>query len=396
MQRSVWAEVSVALALAIPAWIVGGTGRGKSAILRGMATELGFEGMVVIDLPKHTPEDFGGYAMPGSDGYLEEQLRPMLKPAFEQATLVIFEEVSRVTSPRITNALLNLIQERACLDRHFHPSTRIAACWNPADTDSGCGEVLMAFINRGATFELGAKLSIVEREAYLDYLGGGKGAAGQTIAVPDDWGDHLDDARRRMSAVFRTNPDILYDEPGANEPDRKGQPYPTLRSWEFGERIIAACWIAMNDGDLTQSLLGRVVGRSAAAGMMAGLRDLSIDPAKTLAAADQFVLPDRPDKIFATIRAVVDYARSRARTAILDDDMLAAHDWYTRTVTVLVSAAEQGAVAMATEAMFALSAPSNDGTTSVLPPKGWDKGAKAARVFAAAYRMIGLTRSGSA
>jgi hypothetical protein len=131
--------------------------------------------------------------------------------------------------------------------------------------------------------------------------------------LPKDWEKHMPWARTLVAAFANARPDAIVKMP--EEAALRSKPFPTFRSWTMAEKLLAGCKaLGYGLGDTRGALPHDVLAMCVAGcvGPGAGLEFVNYvgeldlpDPEVVLANPDSLKLPDRGDRAFAVLTAVV-------------------------------------------------------------------------------------------
>lgn len=131
--------------------------------------------------------------------------------------------------------------------------------------------------------------------------------------LPEDWERHLVWARTLVAAFANARPAAILQMPDAAA--MRSKPFPTFRSWTQAERLLAACKaLGYGVGDTTGALphdvllkcIAGCVGDGAALEFLTYTSELDLpDPEALLSDPSSMRLPERGDRAFAVLTAVV-------------------------------------------------------------------------------------------
>ena len=115
--------------MGIPILLNGGTGVGKTSIVREVAKELRLP-LIDIRLSTELPENVGGIpkVIP-EDGYFVKVLNKDFSPAFESGAVIFFDELNRSIS-WVRNAVMSVFFERTLGGKKIHPATLVIGAVN--------------------------------------------------------------------------------------------------------------------------------------------------------------------------------------------------------------------------------------------------------------------------
>jgi len=123
--------------LGIPILLNGGTGVGKTSMVRELSEELGLP-LIDVRLATELPENVGGVPQVVDSSYFVKVLNKDFAPAFESGAILFFDEINRSIS-WVRNAAMSVFFERTLGGRKLHPNTLVIGATNTGidfkDTD---------------------------------------------------------------------------------------------------------------------------------------------------------------------------------------------------------------------------------------------------------------------
>jgi len=326
--------VAVAVQSNTPVLLWGEPGTGKTAFVRSLASGLGWPCEIII-AAIHEPADFAGLPVVRETGV--EFVPPAWAVRLARAGrgILFCDEIS-CAPPAVQAGLLRVIHERVVGELTLSGISMVAAA-NPPDQAAGGWDLAAPLANRFCHLDWR-----LEPEAWVS----GMLAGWPTPAIPrlpEGWEAGVPAARALMAAFIRARPHLLLQVP--KEEDRAGRAWPSGRAWDD---MAARLWAAGNAAGVGRDVLALLV--CGCVGDGPGLEFLSWqekldlpDPEELLANPASFRLPDRGDKTFAVLSAVVAAAVGR-----LDGGRWMAA-W-----EILAKAAEEGAADVAAASARAL------------------------------------------
>jgi len=122
--------------------------------------------------------------------------------------------------------------------------------------------------------------------------------------IPADWKDKLPGHRSLMAAFIRHRPSLLLQQP--EDESAAGRAWPSPRSLEMATGLLAACDAARVNGEVRTELLAGSAGEAFALEYHAWVQEQDLpDPEALLADPASGKLPERGDRLFAALGAVV-------------------------------------------------------------------------------------------
>jgi hypothetical protein len=114
--------------LRIPILLNGGTGVGKTTLVREVAEELGLP-MIDVRLATELPENVGGIPRVIDNYYFIKVLNKAFEPAFKTGAVLFLDELNRSIS-WVRNAVMSVFYERTLGGRELHPNTLVIGATN--------------------------------------------------------------------------------------------------------------------------------------------------------------------------------------------------------------------------------------------------------------------------
>jgi hypothetical protein len=300
-----------ALALAVganlPVLLWGAPGIGKSAALTQLAAGLGLPLETVI-ASIHEPSDFAGLPIVGDDPATRGV--PMAPPdwAVRIATaghgLLFFDELSSAP-PAVQAALLRVVLERRVGSLQLPERVRIVAAANPPATAADGWHLSPPLANRFVHLHWTHDPRVVARG-----LGGTWPAASVPVVRPARVPGALARARGIVAGFLTARPGLTHHLPA--DAQSRGGAWPSPRTWEMALRLLTfgdACQVGREA--LGAALTG-AIGDGPGIELLTFAEELDLpDPDRVLARPEAFSLPERGDRQFAFLTAVVAAVQAR-------------------------------------------------------------------------------------
>ena len=296
------AALGAAMAAGVPTVLWGNPGEGKTSVVEAAAAGLGLHLEVVIASVRE-PSDFAGLpVVDSSTGRVrlappEWALRLADAAARGQRPAVFFDEVSCAT-PATQASLLRVICDRVVGDITLPADTVVLAAANPPSVAADGWDLAAPMANRFCHLDWRLPAQVVA-DGFLDAF-----PAPPVPELPEDLTRWLRAAYAQVAAYLRARPtdtSVLPDDRAA-----ASRGFPTPRTWEYAARLMAVCAAAGLSEDARRLVVAGVVGDAAALQLLGFLDALDLpDPEQILAAPDALVLPERGDRAYAVLAAVV-------------------------------------------------------------------------------------------
>jgi hypothetical protein len=298
--------LSVVIQSGVPGIAWGKPGTGKTSWIKEFAEETGAHLESVIASIRE-PSDFAGLPVITDKGDVKMAAPAWairLKDAVEagKPAILFLDELS-TAPPAVQSALLRVVFERVVGELELPEEVRIVAASNPTDTSSGTWTLSAALANRFVHIDWD-----IEPKTWVEGMTNGWDMENDMHILPEDWESGFPQIVSLISAFIQHRPALLLNEPDNTE--EAGGAWPSPRSWENAARIMTAARSAGLDKTYTLELLIGCVGRGAATEFLTWEQNLDLqDPEMLLADPKKFKVPDRGDKVFAVLSAVVTAAR---------------------------------------------------------------------------------------
>ena len=215
----------------VPTILWGGTGVGKSSVLRQLNDALTKTWHLMIGAT-HLPEDFSGYPTPDKEEGVVRMMPCSYVKKFEDGNgFLVLDEMTCV-SPPVLAAELSLITEGKVGDHYLPKSTIIVAAANPPDMAPG-GTPLPASM-RSRFFHYQWQ---IDREAlFAGFRKGLNWCAPSFPVVPSTYTELFPKYGGLVEAFLRANPDALEKLPSSDEQ----LAFPNPRTWSYVVKTLAA------------------------------------------------------------------------------------------------------------------------------------------------------------
>ncbi|APU14714.1 MULTISPECIES: AAA family ATPase [Actinoalloteichus] len=285
--------VAVAANLPVLLWGAPGTGKTSSVLALGAALDLPVE--VVVGSIRE-PSDFSGLPMvrDGRTWFAPPRWAERLSEAGRG--LLLLDELT-TAPPSVQAAMLRVVLERTVGDLELPAAVRIVAAANPPESAADGWELSAPLANR-----------FVHLDWQVDAIDVAEGlAAGFPVPTTGPLVSpspaEIGGARSMVAAFLRVRPELLLAVP--EEPSRAGRAWPSPRTWEAAATILAACTTGEVAEEVRAELVLGAVGAAAGFELISWLRNLDLPDPETLLSAPDTPLPERADRLYAVLGAVV-------------------------------------------------------------------------------------------
>ena len=309
--------LAVCIQTRVPALLEGGVGEGKTAIGEYLFRMFCDDYQVSI-VALHEPPEYGGYPVPqaavsDAEGRITRPAGVRMLPVGWVARLArakrpgLFLDEFSNGAPATRSATMRGVLDGVWGEQKIENLATVVAM-NPADIAESGYELSAPLSNRFC--HLGWDLPVPYwNQAHI----AGFPAPDAGAPLPKDWDKHLVWARTLVAAFANARPAAIVAMP--KEAALRSKPFPTYRSWTQAEKLLAACRaLDYGVGDTTGALPHDVlvkciegcVGPGAAREFLTYVGELDLpDPEAVLADPKSLKLPERGDRAFAVLTAVV-------------------------------------------------------------------------------------------
>jgi hypothetical protein len=301
----------------VPALLEGGVGEGKTAIIQALFGAFCDDYQVSI-VALHEPPEYGGYPVPQAavsdkEGRVTQPAGVGMLPVGWVARLALakrpglfLDEFSN-GAPATRSATMRGVLDGVWGETRI-PNLATVVAMNPADIAESGYELSAPLSNRFC--HLGWSMPVEYwNQAHI----AGFPAPDAGASLPSDWEKHAVWARTLVAAFANARPDAICKMPA--EAALRCKPFPSMRSWTQAEKLLAASKAlgygigdtkgALPDDVLVKCLAG-CVGDGASREFLTYVGELDLpDPEVVLADPGSLKLPDRGDRAFAVLTAVV-------------------------------------------------------------------------------------------
>jgi len=288
--------LQIAVLTRTPVLIWGPPGVGKTETVKALISAMKLHSEIVIASIRE-PSDFGGLPYLEIDGVKLAPPDWAKRLAAVGDGVLVFDEINSC-SPATMQALLRVVLERVVGDCKLPPDLAVIAMANPPERSSGKWDLTPELANRFLHLQFH-----LDAQAWAEGMIAGWPAP-KINQLPVNWERSTPQSRSLVAAFIHHRPGLLLQQP--TDESAAGRAWPSPRSWEMAARLIAACIAGGVNGEVRTELLSGSVGEAAALEYFAWVEEQDLpDPLKLLEDPDSERLPERGDRLFAALGAVV-------------------------------------------------------------------------------------------
>lgn len=303
MDNLIKESISISIQARVPVLAWGGPGTGKTSFMNALAKDLGVPIETIIASIRE-PSDFGGLPIVTEHGVvLSPPAWAKRLASFEVEddilTAICFIDEISTAPPAVQAALLRVIHERVVGDITLPTGVAMVAAANPPEQAAGGWTLSPPLANRFVHFEWDldprewTELAVQNWDAHYDL-----------VHVPEEWTELVPAQRALVASYIRSRPNVLYQYPQTDS--EAGKAWPSPRSWDTAGKLLAAVEATGASRDVKMTTLAGAVGYGPASEFVVWTDDLDLpDPEDLLSDPKKFKMPDRADKQFAVLSAVV-------------------------------------------------------------------------------------------
>jgi MoxR-like ATPase len=298
-------SLAVAVAAGVPVVLWGPPGTGKTTVVNGLATGLGWPCETVIAAIRE-PSDFAGLPVVG-DGQVHFAPPSWARRLAQAGHGLLFLDEISTAPPAVQAALLRVVLERTVGDLVLPPAVRVVAAANPPEQAADGWDLAAPLANRFCHLDWPT-----DARAISDGFVGGFSDP-QPVVLPDNWVDAIDWWKAAVGSFLVARPGLACAVP--DDASQAGRGWPSPRSWEMAARLLAASQIAGSRPEVVAALIEGAVGPGPGLELQAWLAEADLpDPEAVLADPGSFELPERPDRALAAVSAVAAAVAGRPTT----------------------------------------------------------------------------------
>lgn len=288
--------LTIAIQAGVPILTWGPPGVGKTATITMLAETLKLPLEVVLASIRE-PADFSGLPVIRDDGVNMEP--PVWARRLAQAGkgILFLDEIS-TAPPAVQSALLRVVLDRVVGDLALPPGVCVVASANPPEQAVGGWDLSAPLANRFCHLYW-----TLDTQRWIDGMIRGWNTS-VLPQLPITWGTLIPEKQALVASFIRHRPHLLLQVPKYES--QAGKAWPSPRSWCMAARLLAAAGSAQADEADVALLTAGCVGEGASLEFLGWCRDLDLpDPEAILANPSCFILPERGDRAFAVLTAII-------------------------------------------------------------------------------------------
>lgn len=299
MDRNVIDALGIAIAARVAVLLWGPPGVGKTSAVQQLAETAALPCELVISSIRE-PADFSGLPVVGADGRSVHLAPPAWAVRLADAGRgVLFLDEITTAAPAVQAALMRIVLERTVGDLTLPDAIAIVAAANPPEQAADGWDLAAPLANRFCHLQWPIDVD-AWRHGVLAGFAPGTIPALEQAELAQRWRLALSE----VTGFIAHRPNLLHQLPVDER--HAGGAWPSPRTWDMAARLLGAAQLASCSPAVTQLLLSGAVGPGVAAEFLAWRQDLDlIDPEAVLADPGSLALPDRPDRAYAALTAVV-------------------------------------------------------------------------------------------
>jgi MoxR-like ATPase len=296
-------SLAIALGARVPTVLWGGPGTGKTSAIAALAAASNLPCEIVIASIRE-PSDFAGLPVVDAAGEVNFAPPRWAKRLAEAGRGLLFLDEISTAPPAVQAALLRVVLERAVGDLQLPEDVIVVAAANPPEQAADGWDLAAPLANRFCHLDW-----TVDARAWADGIVGGFEAAVVPAIDRADLDRTVLQHRARIGGFLVRRSALLSAVP--TDGARAGRAWPSPRSWAMAATLSAATELMGEQRAVTSELLAGAVGPAAALEFLAWLDEADLpDPEQVLADPDSYRLPERGDRAFASLSAIVAAVRS--------------------------------------------------------------------------------------
>jgi MoxR-like ATPase len=290
--------VAVAVAANLPVILWGAPGTGKTSSMLALGASLGVPVEVVVGSIRE-PSDFSGLPVLREDATWFAPPRWAERLAAAGSGLLFLDELT-TAPPAVQAAMLRVVLERTVGDLTLPSEVRIVAAANPPEQAADGWDLSAPLANRLIHLNWEIDVAAVTE----GFTSGFSTPELKHKGEPSE--AEIAKAKTLVAAFLRVRPALALVVPDG--PEQAGRSWPSPRSWEMAAHAVAACVHTEVDDEVRAELVLGAVGEGAGFEFLSWLTNLDLPDPETLLADPQGAqLPDRTDRLYALLGALVSH-----------------------------------------------------------------------------------------
>jgi MoxR-like ATPase len=297
--------LAVAVSAGVPVVLWGSPGTGKTSVVRALAAALDWPVEVVIGSIRE-PADFAGLPVV-HDGEVRMAPPGWARRLADAEVGVLFLDELTTAPPAVQAAMLRIVLERVVGDLALPGGVRVVAAANPPEQAADGWDLAPPLANRLVHLDWPVDARAVASGLAVGF------PSPLTVRPRPVEPTRMLAARAQVAAFLTVRPTLVLQVPKIAALAGRGWPSP--RSWETAATLLAAAETMAVSAEVRACLLTGAVGEGAGLEFLSWLANADLpDPEQVLADPESFELPERSDRAFAVLTAVVAVAVSHGDT----------------------------------------------------------------------------------
>jgi MoxR-like ATPase len=296
-------SLAIALGAGVPTVLWGPPGSGKTSAINALAASSSMPCEAVIASIRE-PSDFAGLPVVGGDGSVRFAPPLWARRLSEAGRGILFLDEISTAPPAVQAALLRVVLERAVGDLQLPDDVVVVAAANPPEQAADGWDLAAPLANRFCHLDWQ-----LDARAWVSGVVSGFEHAVIPTLDPLDLERAAIVHRSRIGSFISARTSMLSVVP--KDGTRAGRAWPSPRSWTMAATLSAAAELVGADRSTASELMSGAIGPAAAMEFLAWIDEAALpDPEEALRNPDAFELPERGDRAFAALNAIVAAVRA--------------------------------------------------------------------------------------
>lgn len=295
--------LAIALGARVPTIMWGPPGTGKTSAICALAEQSQLPIEIVIASIRE-PSDFAGLPVVAADGTVSFAPPRWAQRLADAGRGVLFLDEISTAPPAVQAALLRVVLERSVGDLQLPDEVIVVAAANPPEQAADGWDLAAPLANRFCHLDWH-----LDARQWADGIVGGFDRRAIPVLSPEELSSSALRWRAKLAGFLVSRSGLLSVVP--NDGVRAGRAWPSPRSWTMAAQLCAAAELLHAERQVTSELMAGAVGPPAALEFLAWSEEANLpDPEEALLDPSSFVLPERGDRAYAALSAIVAAVRS--------------------------------------------------------------------------------------